>query len=281
MASPPPAIDLERVRLIVFDLDGTLYADTRPFDHYAALLREHVPPRNREAYDRDYAAALAGRHPLAIGRLYDNDADLILAADRHLRITGGWHWGGTPVPVAELARRYPEPVRPDREHIVTVGDGWWLQPPCARHHGAPFTQEPFLATRRHMLAPAFRIRRLRGLRPALARLRAAGKRLAVISNSPDGDVQVVVHKLGLDGLFDHIFPEAGKPVGAAAAYQKVAAACGAAGDAVLAVGDNYINDIAPAEALGYQTLLIGSAAPAGYPGPRVDSLSPGLLRTWR
>lgn len=283
MPTPYAHLDLARVRLVIFDLDGTLYADSRQFAHYAALLRENVPPANRAAYERDYAAAAAGRHALAIGRLYDADADLILAADRHLRVTRGWRWDGTPVDASELAQRYPEPVRPDTEHIVTVGDGWWLPPPCARHHGAPATQEPFLATRRLMLSPGWQIERIPGLRPALQRLKAAGKRLAVCSNSPDGDVQLVVAKVGLGDLIDQYHPEARKPVGAAAAYSALAAACGATGPDVLAVGDNYLNDIAPAEDLGFQTLLINPHGQVyeGYDGPQVRSLSRSVLAAWR
>jgi len=281
MAKNLDHLDLAPVRLVIFDLDGTLYADTRQFDHYAARLREYVPPAARTAYDRDYAAVKAGRHPLQIGRLYDNDADLILAADRHLRVTAGWRWDGPPVDPSDLRRRYPEPVRPDAEHIVTVGDGWWLPPPCARHHGAVASQEPFLATRRLMLAPEWKMGRIPGLRAALTRLKAGGRRLTVCSNSPDGDVQQVLDKLGLGRLVEDVYPAAGKPVGAVAAYRTLAA--GAEGAAVLAIGDNYLNDIAPAEALGYQTLLVNPHGTAydGYHGPQVRSLNRSVLHGWR
>ncbi|MDF0727383.1 hypothetical protein PY093_11865 [Cytobacillus sp. S13-E01] len=43
-----------KTRVIVFDLDGTLYEDTHHFDYYALRLQEMLPEENRVLFWNDY-----------------------------------------------------------------------------------------------------------------------------------------------------------------------------------------------------------------------------------
>ncbi|MGB8955149.1 MAG: hypothetical protein WCC10_07240, partial [Tumebacillaceae bacterium] len=61
-------MDLKRINLIVYDLDGTLYEDTHHFDYYANELKKRLPEDKQAAFQADYEAARRDDHPLRIGR---------------------------------------------------------------------------------------------------------------------------------------------------------------------------------------------------------------------
>ncbi|WP_236567174.1 HAD family hydrolase [Geobacillus sp. TFV-3] len=59
------------IKVIVFDLDGTLYEETSHFDYYAEQVAKRLCETDRPRFWNDYRAVLAGRHPLRIGVMYD------------------------------------------------------------------------------------------------------------------------------------------------------------------------------------------------------------------
>jgi FMN phosphatase YigB (HAD superfamily) len=61
-------MDLSRVNLIIYDLDGTLYEDTHHFDYYAKELKNRLSSDVQDAFQADYEAAVQDKHPLRIGR---------------------------------------------------------------------------------------------------------------------------------------------------------------------------------------------------------------------
>jgi len=94
----------------------------------------------------------------------------------------------------------------------------------------------------------------------------------LVTNAPGVRIPEALTALALEGLFDRVVVDAGKPDGLAALLDELDA------DAeVLAVGDIWRNDLAPAHVRGHATALVG-----GYPDPdaapnfRADTL-PELL----
>lgn len=79
----------------------------------------------------------------------------------------------------------------------------------------------------------------------------------LVTNAPGIRIPEALSALGLDAAFDRVVVDAGKPDGLAALLDTLDA------DAeVLAVGDIWRNDLAPAHERGHATALVG-----GYPDP--------------
>lgn len=262
------------VSVVIFDLDGTLYEDTEHFDYLAEQYRQRVPAHRQDDYARDYQAIAAGEHPLAIGRVYDVSRDVVLEVNRRLAVQAGWQWDGTPVPATTLAATYLAPIEPDMEAMLSIGDGWWPPQACALHHGATDTRGAFLATKEFVASDAFTLQPIPGLAGALERMRDNGKCLVLATNSHQEDTERLLQRLGLEGYWHALYPDCNKPKRTREVFSAIAARFGAGGRAVLSVGDNFLNEIAPAEDLGFQTLFID---PLGvtryeYDGPRVQRL---------
>jgi HAD superfamily hydrolase (TIGR01509 family) len=117
-------------------------------------------------------------------------------------------------------------------------------------------------------------RTMPGTSEALDRLRAAGLRLGIVSNS-DGRVEEALEAAGIRDRFDVILDSAlvGVEKPDPAIFRAALTALGVAPDEALFVGDLYDVDVAGARAAGIKAVLLVPDAAA--PGPqcrRVDSL---------
>ncbi len=79
----------------------------------------------------------------------------------------------------------------------------------------------------------------------------------LVTNAPGVRIPEALVALGLDGLFDRVVVDAAKPAGLAAMLDALDERA-----EVLAVGDIWRNDLAPAHERGHATALVG-----GYPDP--------------
>jgi HAD superfamily hydrolase (TIGR01549 family) len=111
--------------------------------------------------------------------------------------------------------------------------------------------------------------------PALARFRAAGLRLVVVSNA-NGTLAAVFERLGLRPFFDHLLDshleQVEKPD--PRIFERALARSGGRADRTVHVGDFYQVDVVGARSAGIEAVLLDSAGL--YPEadcPRVSSLS--------
>ena len=129
------AVNLDKVRVIVYDLDGTVYDDNRHFELYAQEIASHLPDAAREAFWSDYRATVSGRHPaLRVGCFYDVERDLVLYP-RAGKIVRAVHWEGNEVPPVVREQLYPGIVTTDNVTIMNVGDLWWVPSAISLHYG--------------------------------------------------------------------------------------------------------------------------------------------------
>ena len=113
-----------------------------------------------------------------------------------------------------------------------------------------------------------------GTREALDRLRAAGLRLGVVSNS-DGRVEEALVAAGLRDRFDVVLDSAlvGVEKPDPAIFRAALDALGVAPAEALYVGDLYEVDVVGARAAGMPAALLGLVLPGAAPDcPRFDSL---------
>lgn len=251
------------MRTIIFDLDGTLYEDETIFDVYATKLSGFVPPARRTQFVADWEAAKAGRGVAAIGLGYEESTDRLFRFDGN-RIINYIDWDGSVIPILEehLAKlesgAVPTGAAMDGPSLFgvdrfNIGDMWWLPAALAAHYGVgpDQRQQAFLATRDFMSSGNYRITPIAGVSDLLARLRASGRTLIAMTNSPPETTRDVLAQLGLTNAFAQVQPLADKPAGLTRFLHSASLP-----RPILSVGDNYVNDIEPTLEAGASALYI-------------------------
>lgn len=248
-------IDLESIEVIVFDLDGTLYEDVGHFTYYAERLKEKLPENIQYKFQRDYKKALNNIHALKIGRVYDVENDLILVYKD--RVTEAYHWDGQQLNESKIAEFYPAPLSFDMERMISIGDSWWIPAAIALHYGlnSKESYQAFLETRDYMKGPEYDISPVKGLKEVLKYL-SNKVRLVLLTNSPKPDSEAILEKLSLNHIFAEKVFNAQKPAKAKEQFQNISNNFRINYEAILSVGDNYLNEILPAKKLGCQSLFI-------------------------
>lgn len=247
---------LDDVGIVIYDLDGTLYEETRHFVYYAELLRDALPPHRRDDFWNELETIWSGRHPLRIGRVYDAEQDRILSVDERMRVTQAWAWSGESLEEAALEEDYPEPIVCRMEGPkIAVGDGWWIPVVCARRYGLTDTREQYLQTKQQLHETPEWLRPIPGVADAIRKARHAVPQV-VATNSHLEDAQELLQRLGLADVVSGLYPSCNKPTDAARWFQRICDDYDVPLERALSVGDNYLNEIVPALELGMKGVLI-------------------------
>ncbi|MGP4081937.1 HAD family hydrolase [Pseudalkalibacillus sp. R45] len=245
-------------KLIIFDLDGTLYEDTDHFDYYASLLKEKVANGDQEKFMKDYENMKTGNHAVGIGKAYDVEHDAILTLDPlTLKVTHVQNWDGSEWNSEDVTRTYDRKLAFDFEKMIAIGDGWWLPYSAARHYGVTIeeTYHCYTKTKDFMVTDDFQLTKTPGLKEGLQKLKEEAE-IVLVTNSEKDDVERLLNELELDDLFPEIVPLAQKPVQTKKIFQDLMKKYGVKAEQTVSIGDNLINEIAPALLLGLKTIYI-------------------------
>jgi putative hydrolase of the HAD superfamily len=245
---------LEKSKLVIFDLDGTLYEGTTHFDYYAKLLEKNVAKIDQANFLDDYTKMKQGQHIVSIGKAYDVQRDLVLTVNpTTLELEAAHKWDGTVV--NEVKNLYPSPLTFDFEHVVAIGDGWWLPFVAAKHYHVEDCYSSYIATKKFMVSEEFTLEQTQGLPTYLHQLREKTN-IVLLTNSDREDVLRILHELGLNEIFSHIITSAQKPTKTTDWFKELLSLYEVSPEESISVGDNFINDIAPALMLGMEALYI-------------------------
>lgn len=245
------------IRLIVFDLDGTLYQDTHHFAYYAKRLCEKLPKMKQDDFWRDYQAVLTGTHKLEIGTVFDVEEDLILR-QHNGKVIKGYTWDGENVSEEKLHAIYQhKPLSFNFTTMLNVGDLWWVPGSIARHYKITdeAAEKAFTETREYMMTDEFQMEQIKGFSELLHQL-SEKKILVLLTNSPESDSEVILSKLGVQAVFDRKIFNGKKPIETKKHLQFLKEHYDVTYDQILSIGDNAINEIFPAKELGCTTILI-------------------------
>lgn len=113
-----------------------------------------------------------------------------------------------------------------------------------------------------------------GLRALLDEARGLAH-VVLVTNAPAEGIEGLLQGLGLDGAFDEVIGDAGKPAGMTRILSSLLeqAGIGSAPERLLSIGDIWTNDLAPAAALGCTTFLVDRyGTGAGRPDRRAREL---------
>ncbi|WP_052158649.1 HAD family hydrolase [Halobacillus sp. BBL2006] len=249
---------IEQARALIFDLDGTLYEDTDHFLHYAELLKQKAIIEKRTMFKKDYQAIMRDNHPLAIGKVYDQKRDVIITVDPFTnQATQVEEWSGESWSDHEVDVVYPGCLTYDFESLIAIGDGWWLPYSVAMHYGVA-TREArkcYTATKNFMSSNQFQLTKTRGLKESLHNWKA-DKVLILVTNSEAYDVERILKILELEGIFHRIVHSAEKPIRTKAIFQEMLEAYGLEPEGIVSIGDNFMNEIAPALEMDMKAIFI-------------------------
>ncbi|GGE70041.1 HAD family hydrolase [Priestia taiwanensis] len=247
---------IEKCKVIIFDLDGTLYEGTCHFDYYAEQIKNELPKELHQDFERDYEAMKQGDHALKIGKVYDMEKDVILTLDpMTFSVVEGHTWEGQLLPNSTVEEWYNEPIVYDEARMIAVGDGWWLPYVNGAHHGVKDTYHCYDKTKEYMVSKDFVLPKTEGLKEALMKLKDE-KKLVLLTNSDYEDVQRLLKELELHGLFDFEITDAYKPFETEQHLQKLMILYSVEPHEVVSIGDNFMNEIAPALKLGMHGVYI-------------------------
>jgi FMN phosphatase YigB (HAD superfamily) len=246
------------IKVIVFDLDGTLYEDTHHFDYYASRIEEKLAKEKREQFRSDYEAVLSGQHPLKIGSIYDVERDLVLAVKDGF-VKNACRWDGRELEDEEVRRLYPTQIFVNLDNMFSIGDLWWVPSSIGRHYGLKNedTYKAFLETREYMMSPNFKMKPINGLAETLKSIKNYIN-LVLMTNSPKPDSEAILVKLSLSDVFHKKIFEAGKPTKTKERFEEIRHIFNVRFEEILSIGDNLLNDIVPARNLGCKTMYINS-----------------------
>ncbi|WP_100373592.1 HAD family hydrolase [Bacillus sp. FJAT-45037] len=247
---------LEQYKLVIFDLDGTLYEGTDHFDYYAEHLKQKVEESQQELFDQEYSQMKAGKHPVKIGKAYDVARDLILTIDpMTLLVTEACKWDGEVLSKEETNNLYNERLSFDFESMIAIGDGWWLPFVAAKHFGVEDCYSSYIATKEFMVSSDFQLDPLPGLKEALQDLKTKTK-MVLVTNSDADDVGRLLNELELTQLFEEVVTSAKKPTHTTRIFNELIEKYQVNEKDVISIGDNFINDVAPAILQGMQGVYI-------------------------
>lgn len=135
-------------------------------------------------------------------------------------------------------------------------------------------QAAYEATRERMAEGEFRIWAPEGIRELIWGLPKQVE-VVLVTNAPAASLEPSLERLGLDGLFDRIVGDAGKPDGLTAVLDDLLD--GRDPGTLLSIGDIPRNDLAPAADRGCATAYIDHF---GRPWPRADVSAPTPEALW-
>ncbi|WP_027964156.1 HAD family hydrolase [Halalkalibacillus halophilus] len=252
---------LAKKDVLIFDLDGTLYEGTEHFKLHTANLKSYLKEDLQNAFQNIYDQSQAGNHPLQIGKVYDGERDLIWAWDPFTEaLTEARNWDNEIINV-ENAPKFIGTHEFDFFKWVPIGDGWWPPYAIARHFGIdPATiQESYNKTKEQMAELDGFLSQTPGLKDYLASF-DEHQTLIVCTNSDVDDAKRLLQFLELDSYFDDLIPSARKPVDTKHHFQHVLDKYGVEAKQVVSIGDNFMNEIAPALQIGMSAVWLTEAA---------------------
>jgi len=246
---------LLNAKVLVFDLDGTLYDGTEHYDYYASQLEKEVDENYRELFRNDYEQMKKNNHILSIGKVYDSNNDYVLTLDPlTLTISEVHTWDGKLVDKNQLDDSYMQSFSLT-DPFIPIGDGWWLPLVTSYHYGARDVWYCYDKTKEFMASDQFQIPQIKGLIEGLHELKSA-KKLVLLTNSDRADVTRLLKILKLDNLFHLELTDGNKPLETEKHLKYIMNTYEVKPEEVVSIGDNFINEIAPALKLGMHGVYI-------------------------
>lgn len=236
---------MTKVKVAIFDMDGTLYQDDAFLGRYVTYLLDGVMDEEEiaiavsEAYD-----ILDGSHTVKLGHFFDREQHFFYEHDQFLP-TNCYSWEG---------KKHENPLE-ENASLLFIGDPWGIANLYAEKYGIPRESraEAFEKVRYEMIEDPFKIRLHAPLFDSITALGI--KKKIFMTNTPGDTGPAFVTYLNIGSVFDDYVFDAKKPLGMETIVKGLLKE-GYEPDEILSIGDNPYNDLAPVRKLGGRTCLI-------------------------
>ncbi|KGX87756.1 HAD family hydrolase [Pontibacillus litoralis] len=255
---------VKNAELLIFDLDGTLYEDTDHFSYHAKQLKHKLPDGVQDRFWKEYEQMVSGLHVLTIGKVYDVQRDTILAINPETFIVEQvWDWAGEEWSKDAVQQTYPTVIEFDFEQMIAIGDGWWFPFANALHYGLTTkdTYDSYVKTKEYMVSGQFTLTKTKGLKQQLLKWKQS-KTIILVTNSEEYDVRNLLKELDLENLFHDVVTSAKKPANTKQHFTRIMDKWNVTPEQTVSIGDNFINEIAPALQMNMKAVLINPQASA-------------------
>ena len=240
----------ERIKVIVFDLDGTLYQDFSFYKQYIHFMLEGTGKEGWERRLAEYVEEVLRGWRLKMNAFYRCKA---LKADDPEQYFA----------LAEQAAAYGDAPQESAgaNETIYLGDAWAVLTFIGYSigvFGAERCQETYRRTRRAMEESG--LSGSKRLRDAIERA-STSRDTILLSNSDAETAHKLLEKLGYGGLFKRECFSVEKPYGLVDALESCLPGALEHPRTILAIGDHAYNDLEPLRRLGCRTLWMNP-----YPG---------------
>lgn len=233
---------LQGIKVIIFDLDGTLYQDYRFLGRYVykMLVNTHSKEEIEEFTDYAYKF-LEGSQQVKLGYFYDQS--FTFYEHDHLKPTNAFDWQGNKLDGQEI----------DGD-LTYVGDPWSIATFIGRKEkiSSEAVRKAFLEVRSEMLHGNEYIEVNERLADTV---RGLDQYKILMTNTVEPSGKEFVDYLLLKDCFDEIYYDGKKPKGV---HQLIKSLLdkGYKGEEILSIGDNPFNDLHPVKQIGGYTCFI-------------------------
>lgn len=271
---PAPLENLGDIKVVLFDLDGTLHDDPRITDFYARVLEEEMVDGTGRGLQNEVADVIQGRHPAAqIGSFVEPSRGIAISAP-HWVAEKALDWNGNPVSL--LDDSLLGPIQHDGA-LRYLGDQWQIIGALAARRGANahILRDAFVRARRFGNDPSTTLIRSEYLDEVLHRL-SQGRRFLLATNTTEELARPLVDRLRLQPPFEIIRFDARKPAGCSELISHAREQWNIAPSEILVIGDNLWNDLLPPAEQGCRTVHIdplGTDRAARWSSARFDNFA--------
>ncbi|SDW71821.1 HAD family hydrolase [Paenibacillus sp. CF384] len=246
---------LSGIKVVIFDMDGTLYQEDTYLDRYIRYLLEGTAHEGEtDAAIQLGRAIRAGEHAIQFGHFYHKRDDVWLVREGTSFVRGNT-WEGTKV-ADEQALGYGT-VSAQVQHLVPIGDPWGIAAALNHRYKLPEQnlKAAFDRVRKEMVEEArYQFFCHTDLFRAIQELTAVEIKALMTNTHHISGIEFTSY-MGIRHLFEEVVYDANKPNGLHL-YMKTLLEQGYQAHEILSIGDNPWNDLHPVKQLGGRTCLI-------------------------
>ena len=244
---------LSSIKVIIFDMDGTLYQEDRFMERYIRYLLAGTEHEGEtEAAIHAGRGILTGEHPFQFGHFYHKQDDLALVRHED-SFSQAFTWEG--VMLDERAGAYGT-LSSQAQHLIHIGDPWGIAAVISHKYKLPEEKlrSAFEQVRREMVLAPYHFEVHGGLLEALGELTALEQKILMTNTYLESGIEFLNY-MKIRHLFDDVKCGAEKPLGLDR-YFAYLLEQGYQAHEILSVGDNPWNDLHPVKRKGGRTCFI-------------------------
>ncbi|CAM4397065.1 HAD hydrolase-like protein [Paenibacillus alkaliterrae] len=244
---------LSAVKVIIFDMDGTLYQEDTYLERYIRYLLEGTEHEGEtEAVVSAGRAILTGEHPFQFGHFYHTQDNVALVRHEESFVQG-FTWEGTAID--ERARAYGQ-LSSQAPHLIHIGDPWGIAA-VVRHKyklSEEKQQSAFVRVREEMILEPYHFEFRSDLFQAMEELTAVDRKILMTNTYLESGIEFLNY-MEIHHLFEEVYCGAEKPLGLSSYFASLLEQ-GYQAHEILSIGDNTWNDLHPVKRMGGRTCFI-------------------------